>query len=377
MRAPRILIVTPTYTHPQDQGNSARIYATGKQLQAAGCVVDILFYTMDWPGDQAVAQMRACWNRVHLLQSGPVRPSFATCWGLDDWCSDLLVEKVAELQASHRYDAVIVNYVWLSRAFEGAGDALRILDTHDLFGDRHWLARRSGLLPNWYFTTLAEENRGFDRADIVLAIQSDEMQQIRARTKSEVMLLSHPADLPHPDLLRKRRGQTAGFGYIGSANPWNQIAVTGLDAALAGRGLDWLLAGRISELPLPLASAPFILGKVGGVADFYALVECTLNPMPDATGLKIKTIESLAYDTPVIGTTAAFAGLDPAHACHRCTSVDDIADAASAFAASPALKVELQEAGRQLFFRYLAGVEEQYSAFTGRIGLAAGSARGV
>ena len=366
---PKVLIVTPTYTHPQDQGNSARIFAIGQRLQAAGCRVEVLFHVLEWSGDQGVAQMRACWDAVHLLKSEPLgRQSFATCWGLDDWCADVLVDKVAALQTANRYDAVIVNYVWLSKALEGVGDALKILDTHDIFGDRHQLAQRSGLAPNWYFTTAAEETRGFDRADIVLAIQADEQRAIAARTRAEVMLLTHPVTLPQIDALRRRGGPLATFGYIGSANPWNQMAVLDIDAAFAGRGMDWLLAGRISCLPMALRSHPFILGQVGAVADFYAAVECTLNPMPDATGLKIKTIESLAHDTPIIGTAAAFAGLSPEHACHMCRNAGDIGDAAAEFERSAALRADLRAAGRRLFFTYLSGVDAQYGALRDRVG---------
>lgn len=368
-RRMRVLMVTPTYTHPHDQGNSARIYAVGRYLQSVGCRVDVLFYCMDWPGDAGIAQMRACWNAVHLMKAQAVRrQSFATCWGLDDWCPDALPDMVAKLQSEHRYDAIIVNYVWMSRALEGAGDALRILDTHDLFGDRHLVAQRSGLAPNWYFTSIAEETRGFDRADVVLAIQSDEQRVIAARTRADVMLLTHPVTLPHGGTRPRRDDGGKSFGYIGSANPWNQAAVLDIDAAFAGRGIDWLLAGRVSRLPMALRSQPFIMGPVADVASFYAAVGCTLNPMREATGLKIKTIESLAHDTPIIGTTSAFAGLDPVHAFHKCRDGDEMATAALEFAASATLREDLRRAGRQLLFGYLADVGDQYRRLHDRIG---------
>jgi hypothetical protein len=370
MSKTRILVVTPTYTHPQNQGNSARIHAVCQYLKTAGARVDVLFYCMDWPGDAGIAQMRAAWDGVHLLKAEAVkRQAFATSWGLDDWCPETLVAKVADLQASNDYDAVIVNYVWLSRALEGAGKALRILDTHDLFGDRHLLAQRSGLAPNWYFTTAAEETRGFNRADIVLAIQSDEQRVIAARTRAEVMLLTHPVSLPQGLTPRPERTGAARFGYIGSANPWNQAAVMDIDTAFAGRGIDWILAGRVSQLPMTLHARPFILSAIEDVSDFYAAVDCTLNPMREATGLKIKTIESLAYDAPMIGTPSAFVGLSPEHACHQCRSADEIAQAAQDFVRSAALRKELKLAGRRMLFGYLADVAEQYKALYRRIGV--------
>ena len=45
--AQRILIVSPTPTHPQDQGNSARIHDLGRALQRAGYLVHLLYYQME------------------------------------------------------------------------------------------------------------------------------------------------------------------------------------------------------------------------------------------------------------------------------------------------------------------------------------------
>lgn len=356
-RRPRVLIVTPTYTHPANQGNSARIAAMGRRLQAAGCAVELLFYVLDWAGEDSLRQMQAAWDAVHLLPGQPpARQSLATCWGLDDWCPDRLVDEVARLEARAGYDAVIVNYVWLSRALTGVRRALRILDTHDLFGGRHRLALAAGVEPNWYFTTDAEEARGFDRADIVLAIQRDELAAIRARTRAQAMLVGHPF-VPE----RGAGGQPAAtFGYIASANPWNLLSLRHMDRAFAGRAIDWLLAGRICELQPRLLSDPLILGPVASVAQFYARVGCSLNPMLEATGLKIKTIEALAHDCPVIGTTGAFAGLDARHPMHGCRDADDVAQAAQDFAASPALRDDLRLAGRALFAEYALGVDLQY-----------------
>ncbi|MBD3763764.1 MAG: glycosyltransferase [Rhodobacterales bacterium] len=356
-RRPRVLIVSPTYTHPTNQGNSARIEAMGRRLQAAGCAVELLFYVLDWAGEDSLAQMQATWDAVHLLTAQPLaRQSLATCWGLDDWCPDRLVDEVARLEARVGYDAVIVNYVWLSRALTGVRRALRILDTHDLFGSRHLLALSAGVEPNWYFTTDAEEARGFDRADIVLAIQRDELAVIRARTRAQAMLVGHPFA---PE--RVAGGQPAAtFGYIASSNPWNLLSLRHMDRAFAGRGIDWLLAGRICDLQPRLRSDPLILGPVGSVAQFYAQVGCSLNPMLEATGLKIKTIEALAHDCPVIGTTGAFAGLDACHPLHACRDADEVARAALDFAGSAALRDDLRQAGRVLFAEYALGVDLQY-----------------
>lgn len=359
---PSVLLVAPTYSHPGDQGNAARIQAFGLALMARNIEVDYLYYALDHYSEEREIAMRQCWRNYYYLPGHPHAPiSQAASWGLDDWCPDALVDKVAQLHRQNQYDAVIVNYVWLSKVFEGLSSTLKILDTHDLFGDRHRVATKAGILPNWYFTSIEEEGRGFDRADYVIGIQSDELEEIGRRTQSRRLLVSHPVR-PEQTHMTALKSELSEFGYIASANPWNQKSVLDLDKEMSRVGLDWLLAGRICDVDLRLKSEPFLLGKVNHVSEFYASTGCSLNPMVEATGLKIKTIEALSYDQPIIGTRAAFAGLDAEHDFHRCESTADVADAALEYTQNASLKSDLRCAGRKLFYRYLEQVQGQYDA---------------
>ena len=365
---PSVLMVSPTYSHPSDQGNSARIQAFGRALKARGIEVDFLHYVLDWAGETSDRAMRECWRNFFQLNAFEKEPqAFPACWGLDDWCPAELTEKVQSLQGQYDYDAVVVNYVWLSAALEGAGSALKILDTHDMFGDRHRVASKAGIHPNWYFTTIEEESRGFDRADIVIAIQADELEVVKSRTRSEALLVSHPvqpvATSPYLTSVRK----LADFGYLASGNPWNQMSVVELDAEMEKLKLDWLLGGRICSVDMKLSSRPFELGEIELVGEFYAAVRCCLNPMVEATGLKIKTIEALSFDVPVIGTNAAFAGLQAEHAFHKCATVSDVGQAAAEFVRHNSLEAELRLAGRQLFFKYLERVQGQFDVLANKI----------
>ena len=268
---------------------------------------------------------------------------------------------MAALHARQRFQAVVVNYVWLSRALEAAPDALRLLDTHDLFGDRHLVARRDGLLPSWYFTSLAEEARGLARADVVLGIQGEESAELRRRGAHRVMTVGHPPGLRF--LHQAPGGATqARFGLLASGNPWNLGAVAALDQALLGKGMDWLLAGGILRAPgLRLRSAPRRLA-VADAAEFYAAVDCVLNPMQGGTGLKIKTVEALGFGAPILGTRDAFAGLGAEHPAHQAADAAEVVALMREWVASSAFRAEVALAGRLLALRYAAEVESQYDA---------------
>jgi hypothetical protein len=359
---PRILLVAPMHSHPPDQGNAARLAAFGAALRARGAWVELLYYGLEGLDPLREAAMRAAWDGFHHVPPlPPGRQSFPGHWGLDDWCPEALCQAVAAVQASGGFQAVVVNYVWLSRVLEAVPGALRVLDMHDLFGDRHLVARRDGLLPSWYFTSIAEEARGLARADLVLGIQHEESAELRRRGARQVMTVGHPPGLR---FLHQAPGGAAlaRFGLLASGNPWNVGAASALDAALAGEGLDWLLAGGILRAPgLRLRSTPQRLA-VADAAAFYAAVDCVLNPMRGGTGLKIKTVEALGFGAPVLGTRDAFAGLGAEHAAHQAADAAGVVALMREWAGSAAFRAEVALAGRVLALRYAAEVDQQYDA---------------
>lgn len=365
----RVLLVTPTQTHPPTQGNSARILAFGRELKRRGFAVEVLYFELDQWNPQIHEAMRHEWDELHVLPGRPHKEqSFAAFWGLDDWCPDALTTKVRGLCRARRYSAVIVNYVWLSKCLEGVEDSAKIIDTHDLFGGRAEVALRSGLEPSWYFTSEALEAQGLDRADAVLAIQAEEHDLLAARTRARVMTVGHPVHAsfrPAPDT---SKGET--FGYFGSGNPWNLASVKALDGALAQQApeLDWLLAGSICRRPLGLRSSPRVLGLVDEPADFYDLVSCVLNPMLAGTGLKIKTVEALAHGRPVIGTAEAFRGLEIHHRLQDLQTIEEMIGAIKDFSASQALRQDLSAASARSYVAYMAQTQKAYDDFARLIG---------
>ncbi|WP_292052422.1 MULTISPECIES: glycosyltransferase [unclassified Brevundimonas] len=367
-RAPRVLLVSPTYTHPQDQGNSARIHAFARQLKRRGIEVDLLYFVLAGLTDDGLYQMQQEWNAVHLLDKLPHRQqSFASHWGLDDWCPDALVSRVRALTAQNRYSAVIVNYVWLSGCFEAVHDSLRILDTHDLFGDRARLAIDAGLEPSWFFTTVEEERRGLDRADLVLAIQDEEERILAARTKARVQIAGHLIDaIP---AIERPYTDNPVFGYFGSANPWNIASARALDRALVApqSTARWAVAGSVCQNVGTLQSHPITLGRVNHPSDFYDMVDCVLNPMTAGTGLKIKTIEALAYGRPVMGTDQAFVGLPARHEAHVLADPDAMVQAMAAYSQNSRYRDELAVASREVWREYTSVTETQYDALANAI----------
>jgi hypothetical protein len=357
-----VLIVSPIPSHPADQGNAARIQAEAAELKRRGIIPDFFYYGMEGLSEEQFEAMSRYWRHFYFLKSTVLpSPTLPQAWGLDDWCSDHLCDQVAEVLAKHRYDAVIVNYVWLSKILERVVGPLKIIDTHDLFGDRGKVAEAAHLEPRWFFTAIDEENRGFARADVVIGIQRNESAKIAARHGGETITVGHPINAQFLLRAAARPAPSFDFGYIGSANPFNIASISAIDRAIAARGgMNWALAGTITKRPLDLLSYPYRIGMVDKLTDFYDHVDCILNPMMGGTGLKIKTIEALAYGHPIIGTIAAFEGIDAQHPFHRLRSMEEMVDAMQQYQASQTLRHELQKESYRVFASYMAGVSSEY-----------------
>lgn len=364
-----VLIVSPIASHPADQGNAARIQAEALELKRRNLGVDFFYYGMEGMSDEQLTAMNRFWRRFFFLRSTPLpAPSLPRTWGLDDWCGDMLCEEVAAACRRHHYDAVIVNYVWMSKILDRLSNVVKVIDTHDVFGDRHLVAEATSLEPRWFFTTAAEEDRGFARADVVVGIQSVESAKIAARHGGETITVGHPI-APHFLLRPGPMGERPfRFGYIGSGNPFNVASITALDREIATiGGLSWTLAGTISRRHLEMRSHPYRMGMVGQLAEFYDQVDCVLNPMMGGTGLKIKTIEALAFGRPVIGTVDAFEGIPTRHELHLLTTPEDVVAAMRDYEASPKLRRELTAETHRVFAGYMAEVSAQYDRFAALI----------
>lgn len=314
---PLALIVSPIRSYPVDQGNRARILAMGNMLRERGYTVHFLLSELEGgPNSEELAAMNQQWDLLRLVPYRHHRQQkYAEAWGGDDWYDPAIGVAIADLCKTWDYDLCLVNYAWYSKCFEALPvDVVRVIDTHDAFGDRHKRLYAAGTTPVWYFTRPEDEAHCLDRADFVIAIQDEEQAWFENLTRQPVTTIGHVTTatfLPPRD----RWGMKLRAGYLASGNPSNQISIAALircwseDPFLA-QNVELHVAGPICR-EIAQESHPFLIkhGFVALIDAFYASVDFSVNPNIGGSGLKIKSVEALNYGRPLFATREGMLGI--------------------------------------------------------------------
>ena len=315
----RVLLASPCPTHPPIEGNARRVLRLIEALQTLGCEVHVLYLPSPaFPRPDVLAMRRAWGARFHTVddEGGP-RADYRRKIGLDQLYDASWSVKAQALQDRYGFDVAIAEYLFLSRLLSDMPAAVhKVVDTHDVFTERNARMAAAGLREPWLETTAEDETAGLNRADVVLAIQEDEAQQLRRLTDVRVVTVGHIVETvarPSPD----PQGPPS-------------VLMLGGPHSLNAQGLVWFVAevwplvtgvipdaklhvgGRLGErLPREVANMANleVLGVLPDVVDAYARAHVVINPALAGTGLPIKAIEALAHGKAMVMTSAGARGL--------------------------------------------------------------------
>ena len=237
---------------------------------------------------------------------------------VDRWMTATWIQEAADIQQSAKYPRVLVPYVFHSAFFDAFDQGCRkILDTHDKFAGRRERLAKAGIADYWFTTTEDEERKAVRRADVVLAIQSHEAIYFANLVDPGVLVREVGHFAPQLGPLRAPQSNTCNqIGILASSNPLN---VDGLKFFLFS---VWpLVREKHPQASLKIAgdagpqlgdvpAGVDVLGPIVDIANFYRSCLCTVNPIRVGTGLKIKSLESLAHGCPLVATPTAAEGLE-------------------------------------------------------------------
>ena len=157
------------------------------------------------------------------------------------------------------------------------------------------------------------------QSDVVLGIQSNESEYLEGLLSGKrIATVGIDADLPLDPGLPSKASET--IGIIGSDNPANR---EGLDlflehswpAIYAQRPQARLcIAGKLgialqTQLLDSFPEGVATLGWIPDLALFYRDLRLVVNPVVRGTGLKIKSVEALAYGRPLVAYPVGLEGI--------------------------------------------------------------------
>lgn len=318
-----------TSFHPaKHEGNSAVMRQWLQYLRSAGYRVHVVYYATD--EKDVTDDMRQALRRDHeLVMEVPVttksvnRNANGLNVHVDDWCGVELLDVVGELAAESEYDVAVVNYAFMSAAFERvAAYTRKVLLTHDSFENRNRRMLAEGFPEaGWVSLDQLGEGRAFRRADIVVALQDGEASKFRGLAGPGVDVRVIGPIPPAPRARRPKPAKKLRIGYCGSANFVNEFNLAGYLTELAKladvvAGVEMVVAGGVSLTLQRFASPELLagltlrlLGPIDPLYQFYEQCDICINPETGGSGIKIKTLDALAHGVPIITTMAGAAGI--------------------------------------------------------------------
>lgn len=268
-----------------------------QQVSALG-LADCVFYASSW------------WKRLDSSHLEVDKTKLPPC--LHPYSNpDLLNLFSLFLREHHKFDAILFQYAYNAYLLDAIYyDVLTLVDTHDLFSRRPYRYRHM-LEP--MTMTFDEEGQLLDRFNCALLCELSEWQAAKTMLKRAIPIycssIQQPVGVPFPPM-------GSQFGYIASGNPLNR------------EGLGWFLDNIwplyknahaklhiFGDVCDAIANQQYIRqvflhGRIEDARDAYRTCNIMINPVLNGTGIKIKTLEALAYGRPIITTPEGARGMD-------------------------------------------------------------------
>ena len=251
--------------------------------------------------------------------------------------SNKLIHWILDKKNYDKYDFVVCDYIYLSPILDFLpSNIYKIINTHDVYGNRHIKLKWNNEEQSKSFCiTKTDEDFIIKKADLLLTISKDEELYFKERigknkknTKTQCIKY-----IPHKSIkLNKPIDQNKKLilGFLGSSNPINREGVKELVNQLGilnNKDITLKLGGLVCnmiEADYDWLEKCFEVEE-RDIDDFYSSIDLMINPMPlNSTGLKIKTVECLINDIPIIGTQDAFTGIKTSSNWHSFKDIKDL-----------------------------------------------------
>jgi glycosyltransferase involved in cell wall biosynthesis len=259
--------------------------------------------------------------RIHLLHAYLNQNSKLTLYYLgEDDCpfpspkfeSNDKKSQLAETLKQSKHDLLIVEKLHLDWIADlGIKNTPIYLDAHDLLSDRAVSFQQ--FQRHCLDLTFEEELKRFSKFDKIIFPQKEEIEKvIPFLGKDRVLLCSHPVVPKRKPPIRKKVETISFFGGPSITNidgvQWFHDAVIPLIGELSRK---CVIHGAINYSPFSMFSPRVSKGRIFPCLDsYYQHIDIAFNPVLYGSGLKVKTVEAIAYGIPLVTTSIGAQGFD-------------------------------------------------------------------
>lgn len=300
----KILVVSPVQTPPVLSGSQKCIYEYCELLRAIGFEVYFLYIKGQ---NEIEKQLKNYWgDRLFIYKRNLIldvfKRGFIECRKkisgynhIDDLYPVGLTRFVKKLQQKNNFDAIIINYVILSKLFTSKLSGKKILYAHDCLSFKK---QRLNVKQFWIDLTPNQEAKGLQRCDTVLSIQENESVYFKyLYPQGNIVTVYSNFKVSQQTITGNKNILFLSGKSILNVNGINYF-ITEVFPLILEKEPDvrLVIGGSICDV-LPRIENPNIklLGRIDKEETFYEMGDIAINPIYQGTGLKIKTFEALAY----------------------------------------------------------------------------------
>jgi hypothetical protein len=233
-----------------------------------------------------------------------------------------------------------------------------LVDTIDLLHERAESFHAQGLSLD-HGIDAEEEARALATFDAAIAIQARDAATLRRLVPSiPVLEVPHGLSMPKTSYASGPATEESPLrlGFLGGRDASNAHALDWLIDRVwpqlreaLGRSVELHVAGQICSVwKAPGSESIRIWGPIDSIEQFWPAIDVALNPTRSGSGLKVKSVEALAYGRPLLTTSIGAQGLEDASP--RALRIDDTPegwiDVLVAWAADADLRARMAEHGR-------------------------------
>ncbi len=229
------------------------------------------------------------------------------------YCHDALIGILSDIARQDSNAIYYINYAFMTRCLQHLPrKAISFVDTIDIFSHKTTQVRNYGV-PD-VIVTSEEEERMLRRPDAVIAIHNNDAQALRRLVPGKTVI-NVGVDFPPTDVGPPSRAPNILF-----VAHLNQMNVKGISDFLrfawplvktAIPDTQFVVVGKIGETITSRDRQIKIVGAVDSLEPYYRDARVVVNPAVAGTGLKIKTLEAIAYFRPVVAWPNGVDGISP------------------------------------------------------------------